>query len=344
VAELFEAQVVRTPGAIAVIDGDEQVTYREVDRRASNLAARLRHLGVGPEVRVGLYTDRSVAAIVGMLGILKAGGAYVPLDTDQPERRTAAVLSDAQVEIAVCQQTLAPRLAPLPVRTVRVEDEAHRRLEEGVSSSRVTEQNLAYIIYTSGSTGAPRGVMVEHRALANHTLAMCAQLGLERGDRFLQFAPLSFDASGTQIWPTLVSGATLVMHPSPGRLSNLELLRLCQSYQVSVLDLPGAFWQQWIADMRATTVKLGSPLRLFMTGGERVTREALDDWATQVQADAVFLSSYGPTEATDRLPRRGLYWRTWSGAGLRWPSWLDCRALRAAPIHVSAWRTPVPHW
>ncbi|HEV2449920.1 MAG TPA: non-ribosomal peptide synthetase, partial [Thermoplasmata archaeon] len=242
---------------------------------------------------------RSVDLVVALLAVHKAGGAYLPLDPDQPGARLLTTLKDAEVGLVVTRRDYADRLAGSQVATCLIDDEG-----DGAAVALTAERNtpeagdLAYVIYTSGTTGVPRGVMVEHRSLVNHTLAMIGETGLGAGDAMLQFAPLSFDASGTQIWPTLLSGAALVMHPAPGMLANRELLALCEKHHITVLDLPSAFWHQWVTDLAGSGTPLYPGLRLFMTGGDRVSPDALQAWSTIADTDAQFLSSYGPTEAT----------------------------------------------
>jgi amino acid adenylation domain-containing protein len=296
--QLFEAQVERVPDAIAVVCGDRRLTYRELNQRANRLAHRLIALGVGAEAPVGLCVERSVEMVIGLLGILKAGGAYVPLDPASPPERCATTLMDARAAVVVTQWVLRERFTAQTTLVCLDADTHLATTGEENPATRVGVDNLVYVIYTSGSTGTPRGVMVQHGALVNHATTMVATIGLRPGDRFLQFAPLSFDASGVQIFPTLISGATLVVHPAPAALSHRELLQLCEDQGISVLDLPTAFWHQWVEDMDATRTRLRTPLRFFMTGGEQPLLAVLRAWAILAEPGATFLSSYGPTEAT----------------------------------------------
>ncbi len=164
--------------------------------------------------------------------------------------------------------------------------------------SDVTPEHLAYVIYTSGSSGAPKGAMAHHYGLVNFAVALAGQIGLQPGERFLQFASFSFDASALQVFPTLISGAVLVLHRNPASLANHELLALCVRQRVTVLDLPGSFWQQWIADLAAQGGHLPDAVRVCMTGGESISPDQLRTWAGLARRSVRFLSSYGPTEAT----------------------------------------------
>src|SRR6185436_16432049 len=168
--ELVEAQVERTPEAIAVICGDEQLTYRELNQRSNRLAHYLRSLGVTPETRVGLLLERSLEMVIGVLAIMKSGGAYLPLDPAYPQQRLSFLLEDAQPLALVTQRSLVDRLPSTGVKLVcvDVEDDGISTLQDTNPHSEATAENLAYVIYTSGSTGQPKGVMIPHRSVVNY--------------------------------------------------------------------------------------------------------------------------------------------------------------------------------
>ncbi len=297
---LFERQAARTPDAPAVLSPAGTVTYGELDRRAGRLARRLRLLGVGLETRVGLCLERSSEALVAMLGVLKAGGAYVPLDPEAPRERLAMILLDAGIASVVTRESLAPHLADLPCRLVAVDGSPAEAVEPPSAGSlpHADPACAAYVIYTSGSTGAAKGVVVTHRGAVNFVDSIVDAVGLAAGDRLLLFAPLSFDASVLQIFPTLASGASLAIHPEPRQLSSREILDFCERNRVTVLDLPAALWRQWVDDVAAERLPLPACLRAFLTGGESVSRARFRTWAEMAGRRASFLSSYGPTEAT----------------------------------------------
>jgi hypothetical protein len=210
--QLFEAQVEQTPDAVAVVFENQQLTYRELNCRANQLAHYLRSLGVAPEVLVGICVERSIEMIVGLLGILKAGGAYVPIDPAYPQERLALMLTDAQLSVLLTQQRL---LAQLPAHTAKVVclDDASWQIISSESSQNPVNQttwtNLAYVIYTSGSTGTPKGVTIQHQSLVNFIQAAVTEYELEAKDRILQFASISFDAACEEIFPCLVRGRNL---------------------------------------------------------------------------------------------------------------------------------------
>ncbi|HKV13053.1 MAG TPA: amino acid adenylation domain-containing protein, partial [Thermoanaerobaculia bacterium] len=295
--ELFLRQAERTPDAPAALSDQESLTYGELARRAGDLARQLRRMGVAPESRVAVCVERAPSALVALLGVLAAGGAYVPLDPESPRERLQALLADAGAGILVTQRHLAPRLAGLAGSTVPVED-ANGAAGGSPAVLPVEPDHAAYVVYTSGSTGTPKGVIATHRGAVNFVHGIAGALELGPGDRLLLFAPLAFDASVLQIFPTLTRGAALVIHPQPRELSARDVLELCARHKVTVLDLPAALWRQWVEDVAASRLPLPGSLRAFLTGGESVPAARLRTWASLAAPGAAFLSSYGPTEAT----------------------------------------------
>lgn len=298
--ELFEAQVERTPDAVAVVFKEEQLTYRELNLRANQLAHHLQALGVKPEVLVGLCTQRSIEMIIGLLAIFKAGGAYVPIDPTYPQQRLALVLNDAQIAVLITEQHL---LAKLPAHTAKVVclDEVHW---QDVASeipqnpvNQTTPTNLAYVIYTSGSTGTPKGVTIQHQSLVNFVQAAIAEYELQPQDRILQFASISFDAACEEIFPCLLHGATLVLRTDEMLVSIEAFNQKCQEHCISVLDLPTAFWHQLTSELATSAFKLPESLRLVIIGGEKALPDKVNTWRQQVPRIRL-INSYGPTETT----------------------------------------------
>jgi natural product biosynthesis luciferase-like monooxygenase protein len=210
--EMFEAQVRRTPNAPAVAFDDEQLTYRETDRRAEALARHLRLLGVGPDVLVGIFVKRSIEMVVGLLGILKAGGAYVPLDPEYPAERLAHMISDSQMPVLVTQRPLVADLPEHSARVVCLEDAPPNGTESNsFAHSHAKSDNLAYVIYTSGSTGKPKGVMLTHRNVVNFFTAMDLVLGKDASGVWLAVTSISFDISVLELFWTLSRGFKVVI-------------------------------------------------------------------------------------------------------------------------------------
>src|SRR5947209_9059189 len=218
VHELFEQQAQRQPEAIALVEGEAQLTYRQLNARANQLAHHLQRLGVGPEVMVGLWVQRSPELIVGLLGILKAGGVYVPLDPQSPRERLAFLLADTQMPVLLTQQQLLPRLPEYQGQLLCLDRDWETISGQSQANplTGITGGNLAYAIYTSGSTGQPKGVLIAHQALAAFCGSVIQAYELRAEDRVLQFSTFTFDVSLEQILPSLLVGARLVLRGSEG--------------------------------------------------------------------------------------------------------------------------------
>ncbi len=298
--QLFEKQVELTPDAVAVIFEQEQITYRELNVRANQLAHYLQTLGVKPEVLVGICAERSLEMIIGLLGILKAGGAYVPLDPAYPKERLAFMLEDSSVPVLLTQQKLVEKLPPNSARVICLDSDWEEISFHSQDNplSEVQPENLAYIIYTSGSTGKPKGVLIEHKSLVNYTTVAIAEYQIEKSDRILQFSSISFDVSAEEIYTSLASGATLVLRTDTMVDSFEGFLQKCQNWEISVMALPTAYWHELTALLNPKTLALPSSLRLVILGGEKALPERLKTWFECVGQQVRLLNNYGPTEAT----------------------------------------------
>jgi amino acid adenylation domain-containing protein len=307
--QLFEAQVEQTPDAVAVIFKDEQLTYRELNSKANQLAHYLQALGVKPETLVGICVERSLEMIVGLLGILKAGGAYVPLDPAYPLERLAFMLEDSTVPVLLTQQRLVDKLPQHKAQVVCLDTQweviaqySSENIACGVNAS-----NLAYVIYTSGSTGKPKGVTIQHRSLVNYTTAVSIEYEIEKcnseallrsADRVLQFASISFDVSAEEIYTSLTSGATLVLRTDSMLDSVGVFLQKCRNWEITVLALPTAYWHELTAFLSQETFALPPSLRLVIIGGEKALPERLKTWIECVGQRVRLVNNYGPTEAS----------------------------------------------
>ncbi|HEY9877512.1 MAG TPA: amino acid adenylation domain-containing protein [Leptolyngbyaceae cyanobacterium] len=291
--QLFEAQAEQTPNAVAAVFGQEQLTYRELNYRANQLAHHLQGLGVEPETCVGICVERSLDILVGLLGILKAGAAYLPLDPAYPQERLTFMLEDAQVPVLLTQQ---PQVEKLPSHRAKVVcldtdwDAINRESQENPISS-VTADNLAYVMYTSGSTGRPKGVSVIHRGVVRLVKAAnYANLAAE--EVFLQLAPISFDASTLEIWGSLLNGARLVIFP-PHTPSLEELGQVIQQYQITTLWLTAGLFHLMV-DERLEDLK---PLRQLLAGGDVLSVPHVQKFLQKI-GDCKLINGYGPTENT----------------------------------------------
>ncbi|HKR23467.1 MAG TPA: condensation domain-containing protein, partial [Pyrinomonadaceae bacterium] len=281
VVELFEAQVVRTPQAIAVVCDNESVTFAELNRRANQLAHHLIASGVGPEVPVAVSIERSAEMVVAVLGILKAGGAYVPLDPSYPQTRLAFITKDAGAILILTRDSVSDAISTSAENPIQ----------------RASLENAAYVIYTSGSTGTPKGVAITHCALSNHCFAVIKEYGLTSADRVLQFASLSFDVAAEEIFPTLLAGAAIVLQRERV-LEPTSLRQFIEQERVSVLNLPARFWQEWLEGLERKGVRLPECVRLTIAGSEKVFAEGVALWSRLAPAQSNLLNAYGVSEAT----------------------------------------------
>jgi amino acid adenylation domain-containing protein/non-ribosomal peptide synthase protein (TIGR01720 family) len=299
--ELFEDQAARAPEAIAVCFGPDRLTYADLDRRATTLSRRLRRLGVGPESPVVLCVERSIEMVVGLLGVLKAGGAYVPLDPAYPADRCAHILEETRAGVVLTQRRLLARLRADGTRVVCLDEASVEGAAPGEAAGDVraaAPQNLAYVIYTSGSTGAPKGVLVPHRALVNHSVEMARRYALRPDDRVLQFASLNFDVAAEEIFPTLLRGATLVLRPDPVFVSVPEFHRFLENEGVTVVNLPSSYWHAWVAELGRDERPLPACLRCVVIGSEKTFSDRLAAWNEITDVRPALFNAYGPTEAT----------------------------------------------
>jgi amino acid adenylation domain-containing protein/non-ribosomal peptide synthase protein (TIGR01720 family) len=292
---LFEAQVERTPEAVAVICEQEQVSYHELNVRADELARRLRAVGVGPEVAVGLCAERSIELVVGLLGILKAGAAYVPLDPALPGERLAFMLEDAGIKVLLTQRQLSNSLSSSGAQVLFLEDEPEAAGDEAAPDikSGVTADNLAYVIYTSGSTGKPKGVMNTHRAISNCLLWMCRQFPLQPTDRVLQKTPFSFDASIWEFFLPLFTGAQLVIARPGGHKDSAYLVEAIREHEVTILQLVPSMLRTLLNEEGIEECR---SLKHVLCGGETMFVEDCELFHAKLRAN--LYNQYGPTEAS----------------------------------------------
>src|ERR1041385_114114 len=291
---LFAAQVQQTPELAAVIFGEQQVTYAELDGRANQLAHYLGKLGVGPEVKVGVFMERSLEMMIAVLGIVKAGAAYVPLDPNYPAERLSFMLADAAVEVLITQTALVFRLPANAAQVLCWERDWERIAQERDTTPvrRASADNLLYVIYTSGSTGQPKGVAMTHRGVYQLLSWQGRNLALEAGQRTLQMASLSFDVSFQEIFTTWCSGGTLVLLSEAERRDVPKLLAYIKAAGIERLFLPFVALQQ-LAELADEELKV----REVIASGEqlRIT-PPLIKFFSELQ-DCVLYNQYGPSES-----------------------------------------------
>ncbi len=284
-----------------------EVTYVELDRQANLLARRLNSLGVGPEVLVGISTDRSIEMIVGILGILKAGGAFLPLDPNYPKDRLTFMLQDSQVKIILTQESVRSRIGLLfdgfeVISLDRTMDfgngDSHLRNNDSIESvdgndnSQVMPENLAYMIYTSGSTGKPKGTLLQHRGLCNLVEWQRQTFEIDYSSRVLQFSPFSFDASVWEIFMALANGAALCLAMQDILANGIDLARLMKQAGITTVTLPPSVLA--VVPEESVTIEALPDLRTVIAAGEACSREIVARWAPGRR----FFNAYGPTETT----------------------------------------------
>jgi amino acid adenylation domain-containing protein len=293
--ELFERQADLNPSATAVVYENVRLTYKELNRRANQLAHYLRANGVGPEVLVGISIERGVEMMIGLLGILKAGGAYVPLDPAYPTDRLDFMLRDAGVPLLLTMKHLWKLLPDNDeVRTICLDEdwpEVGHESEENLQIQ-MSSRNLAYVIYTSGSTGRPKGVQVEHKSVASLFAATQPWFDFSVNDIWTVSHSYAFDFSVWEIWGCLVHGGRLVIVPLNVNQSPEDVRELLRSEKVTILNqTPSAIRQLFRSDTKTEDLAL----RLIICGGEALPREVADQLA-DLRVPA--WNFYGPTEAT----------------------------------------------
>ncbi len=292
---LIEAQVERTPEAMAVTFEHRHLSYRRLNRRANQLARFLRTLGVGPETRVGICVERSLEMVVGLLGILKAGGAYVPLDPGYPRERLAFMMESAGAPVLLTQEALLPVLPPHDGRVVLLDAGRHlfdRQPGDNLACG-ATAANLAYTIYTSGSTGQPKGSMIPHRGIINRLLWMQDAYGLEVGEGVLQKTPFSFDVSVWEFfWPHLV-GARLVVARPGGHHDSAYLAERIAAEAITTVHFVPSMLQVFVKEPRSAACQC---LRRVIVSGEALPYELQERFHAGLGAELHNL--YGPTEAS----------------------------------------------
>ena len=292
VHELFERQVAETPESVAVSIGDAQLTYRELNERANQLARYLLSLGVGAESLVALALDRSLEMLIGLFGVLKAGAAYLPLDPDYPQSRLSYMMEDAQAPVVLTQGHLLERTGLAYGQKVVCLDwdwELIAQHEQTNLNTTIDREQLAYIIYTSGSTGGPKGVMVSHGALTNLLHSMHEHLAMTAPDRMLGITTLCFDIAAVEMYLPLIAGACLELVSREELLVPVKLLQRLE--QSTVMQATPSLWR-----MLVESGDWNRPGKYrVLCGGEALSRQL----AQQIgeRSEAVW-NGYGPTETT----------------------------------------------
>ena len=318
--EYIEEQVLKTPDAIALISTDEdgtihQLTYSELNSKSNQLAHYLSHrlelLQVSSETTkttpiVAVCVERSPEMVIAFLAILKAGAAHLSLDPLEPDQRRAYKLEDSNAVFLLTQDSLFDSIVPenLAIGTLCLDrDWPTISLAPSIGPTENlptlnNAQSLAYVIYTSGSTGNPKGVMIRHQGLSNHSFGIRNLFKLKPDDRALQFSSMSFDIIIEEIYPTLISGAALVLRSATINSSITQFISFINTHHITILNLPTAFWHELVIGMTTLNLSLAPTLRLVITGGEKASKRLYQQWCERVRPEVRWINSYGPTEAT----------------------------------------------
>ena len=292
---LIEEQAGRTPDRVAVVFEQQTLTYRQLNRRADQIAHHLRGLHVGPDVLVGLFMERSVEMVVGLLGILKAGAAYVPIDPAYPPERIAFMLADAGVSVLITQSSLRARLPIGAAQLVCLDLFDWNEPEAPApNDAQVHPENLAYVIYTSGSTGRPKGVCIEHRNIVNYVLGVAERLSLEPGMNHATVSTIAADLGNTVIFPALATGGCLHVISQERAESQALLSDYFNREHIDVLKIVPSHLAALQTGRNPEQVM---PRRRLILGGE----SSRLDWIRRLRdlsPNCQIYNHYGPTETT----------------------------------------------
>lgn len=314
VVEIFEERARTFPDNVALFDphGNSglplELSYRDLNSKSNRFARALINQGIGPETCVALFTEPSGFMVIGIMGILKSGAAYTPLDSKYPEKRIEFILGDTQAPVVLTDKVNEQRLrdiltnSELAVKPHIVCVDRDWSEIESFSGEDISEKpgkaDPAYLIYTSGSTGNPKGVIIEHSALAVFTESASKLYDITCSDRMQQFSSPSFDASVEEIFCALCSGASLALRSSTALKAMSELVAEWSDHKITILDLPTAFWHQLTVAMEENSLRLPKTLKTVIIGGEQPSVERLRAWRTWANPGIRLINTYGPTEAT----------------------------------------------
>lgn len=295
--QLFEEQVERTPNNIAVVFENQKLTYQELNNRANQLARYLQKKGVNPETIVGLYLERNIAAIVGILGILKAGGAYLPLDSALPSAGLNLRLSDAQVDLILTEEKLRENLMEITAEAIYLDSKWEIISQEKNTNptNKVTPDNLVYVIYTSGSTGIPKGVLIENRQLLNYLYSIQAILNLDTTASFAIVSTLAADLGNTMIFPSLCSGGCLHIISSELASDAKALAEYFHRHPIDCLKIVPSHLKALIAAESPENIL---PRQRLILGGEATDWHLIDQIQRAKSPECQIINHYGPTETT----------------------------------------------
>jgi amino acid adenylation domain-containing protein len=315
----FEEVCGRCPAATAIIHEGVSLTYRQLDELANRIANYLLAYDPAPGQRIGLCLDRSALAIAAMIGVMRSGSAFVPLDPEYPVERLRYMVSDAEIQIILCDQPYRDLFVGEPSehapKLIDPKDDPIQQAPSTKVTHTVSGDTLAYIMYTSGSTGNPKGVEIQHAALATYCQADIEVYNLTADDRTLQFSTLNFDIAIEEIFPPLLVGGSVVVRPLDRSDDENELSSIVRRHRITALHLATAYWHEWVDLIAACKDTVPETLRMVLATGEKVSPSHYQRWLSLCNHDVLWCNAYGPTEttvtATVFIPEKG-----WSGESM----------------------------
>ena len=308
IIQFIEDQATKTPHADAIIAGEHSISYRTLNNRANQVAHQLREMGAGPEITIGLFIERSIEMVVGLLGILKSGGVYVPLDPEYPQRRLQTVIQIARIQIVLTQAHLVKEISPPGAKILLVDKDwpiISRHGTENISHG-LSPANLSHIIFTSGSTGTPKGAMVAHESLCNNALSLRDRLGITSRDIYLQTASIAFTSSLRQLLVPLSAGAAVVIASAEQRKNPLALFNLIKQKNVTIFDTVASFWENFmhiLSDMgaREKNLLLNNHLRMILSSGGELPTRIPNNWRNRLDQQSQIVNMYGQAETIGNI-------------------------------------------
>ncbi|MBK9290655.1 MAG: amino acid adenylation domain-containing protein [Bacteroidetes bacterium] len=297
VTELFQKCVVKYPDKPALVEGETVLTYAELDDLIHRIRAALDRESTGNQKVVGILASRSVWYIAGLMAVLSSGRAFVPIDANWPESRIEEILSDARPSVLLVVEDLSVKPIFSSVRILNIKTLSQFKPGD-TSPAGPKRSDAAYIIYTSGTTGRPKGVLISHGALAAFTQSAIQRYEIVPTDVILQFASLTFDAAVEEIFCALGAGATLVLRNDEMMTNAKTFADFLAKHQITVLDLPTAFWAQMTRAMIEAQLYFPAHLRLVIIGGEKASWPAAEAWKEHFGNSPELINTYGPTETT----------------------------------------------
>ncbi|MDD0821156.1 hypothetical protein BUE63_06055 [Bacillus sp. MB353a] len=297
ICQLFEAQAKKTPDNTAVVFEKYNMSYRELNEKANQLARLLQEREVGPETIVGIMVDRSLDMIIGILAVLKVGGAYLPIDADYPKERIHYMLKDSGCNIMLTQKALQEKFE-CPIYQISMDEENLENREKENLGIKICPQSLAYVIYTSGSTGKPKGVMVEHRNLISLVSALTHKMDFYESDRILCLATFSFDIFGFELFVPLTKGMQIYLLNNREQKDLLNLKEIIYRNQINILQVTPSRLKLIIDSIKNNNCDINylQSLRAILIGGEELQFKVYDELRNITNAK--IYNMYGPTEAT----------------------------------------------